>query len=103
MPQVGTGSMPSGGQEVAMVIGGYSAPQKNAQKKAKKKNTSETMNRAMPMRRPLDTTSLWAPLADFAQHVAPPAEHGVEDAEEAQQRHPAAHRHAVHPHARRRR
>ena len=56
MPQVGTGSMPSGGQEVAMVIGGLSAPQKNAQKKAKKKNTSEVMNSAMPeaqaLRRP---------------------------------------------------
>src|SRR5690349_5064067 len=41
MPQVGTGSIPSGGQDVAKVAGGLSAPQKNAQKKAKKKNTSE--------------------------------------------------------------
>lgn len=49
------GVMPTGGQQQPSSGVGASLLWKNAQKKAKKKHTSDRMNRIIPHRRPLAT------------------------------------------------
>lgn len=55
------GSIPTGGQQHPNSVVGASLLWKNAQKKAKKKSTSERMNRIIPYRRPCVTYEVCAP------------------------------------------
>lgn len=53
--------IPTGGQQQPSSVVGASLLWKNAQKNAKKKHTSERMNRSIPYRSPVVTYVLWAP------------------------------------------
>ena len=55
------GSMPVGGQDTPSSMVGASLLWKNAQKKAKKKQTSEVIKRSIPYRRPFFTGRVWKP------------------------------------------
>ena len=54
-------SIPVGGHETPISTVGASLLWKNAQKKAKKKQTSDVMNNIIPYRKPLITTRVWCP------------------------------------------
>ena len=53
--------IPAGGQTLPTSILGLKEEWKKAQKKAKKKNTSEQINNTIPIRRPSSTLLVWAP------------------------------------------
>ena len=55
------GSIPVGGQHEPSSIVGAKLLWKKAQKKAKKKSTSEVINRIIPSRRPIFTGIVWHP------------------------------------------
>jgi hypothetical protein len=55
------GVIPTGGQQHPSSAVGASLLWKNAQKKAKKKHTSDKMNSSIPYRSPLATYVVWAP------------------------------------------
>lgn len=55
------GSIPLGGQSIPISMAGLRLLWKNPQKKDKKKNTSEVINRIIPHRRPVVTTKVWCP------------------------------------------
>ena len=55
------GVIPVGGQATPISIVGARLLWKKAQKKAKKKHTSEVINRIIPYRSPLITISVWCP------------------------------------------
>jgi hypothetical protein len=55
------GVMPTGGQQHPSSGVGAKLLWKNAQKKAKKKHTSDRMNKIIPQRRPLATYEVWWP------------------------------------------
>lgn len=55
------GVIPTGGQQHPNSIVGANLLWKNAQKKAKKKHTSDTINSNIPYRSPLATYVVWAP------------------------------------------
>ena len=67
-------TIPTGGQEDPRSTAGLRALWKNPQKNAKKKQASDTINRIMPSRRPLTTTSVcepWSVLSrDTSRHHA---------------------------------
>jgi hypothetical protein len=56
------GVIPTGGQQQPNSGVGASLLWKNAQKKAKKKHTSDRINRIIPQRRPLATYEVCAPM-----------------------------------------
>lgn len=55
------GSIPVGGQHVPNSAVGAKLLWKKAQKKAKKKRTSDVINRAIPHRRPVMVGMVWFP------------------------------------------
>jgi len=55
------GSIPAGGQVQPISGVGANLLWKNAQKNAKKKQTSERINKTIPIRMPLTTAELWNP------------------------------------------
>ncbi len=56
------GVIPTGGQQHPSSGVGASLLWKKAQKKAKKKQTSDKINKIIPHRRPLATYEVWAPI-----------------------------------------
>ena len=63
-PQTSNGWILFGGQTQPIAIAGDKLTWKNAQKNAKKNMTSETMNNAIPQRKPLRTANVWWPCPD---------------------------------------
>lgn len=53
-----------GGQTQPIAIDGAKLTWKKAQKKAKKNKISETINKAIPYRKPWRTTKVWCPASD---------------------------------------
>ena len=90
MPQVGTGSMPSGGQEVAI---GHRRVERTPEERPEEGEEEEHLGG--DEQRHAEAQALGDDVAVGAagglpEDVAPPAEHDVEHAQEAQERDPAA-------------
>lgn len=60
-PKGSSGVIPAGGQHPPISGEGARLEWKKAQKKPKKKNTSDVINRIIPYRRPFWTGGVWCP------------------------------------------